>query len=90
MSRSAARGDVPARGVRQRLYVALRRGATLEAAAAEAGVSVGLARVVVDELGRLGLLARAETLCASGLGACGGGDSPQVQIHCAGCPLTAR
>lgn len=74
-------------GPRQRLYLALRRGATVRAAAAEAGVSGALAEVMVDEMTRTGLLDRAETLCASGLGACGGGTSDEVRIHCAGCPL---
>ncbi len=72
---------------RQRLYVALRQGVTLKAAASMAGVSQSLAEVMVDEMRREGLLERAESLCASGLGACGGGDSDDVKIHCAGCPL---
>lgn len=72
---------------RQRLYVALRLGATVNAAAAMAGVSVPLAEVMIDEMRRQGLLERAESLCASGLGACGGGTSDEVKIHCAGCPI---
>lgn len=80
--------SVPGRmGPRQRLYLALRRGATVRAAAAGAGVSEPLAEVMVDEMRRTGLLDRAETLCASGLGACGGGTSDEVRVHCAGCPL---
>lgn len=83
-------GEGTSRGVPgacQRLYVALRRGATVNAAATEAGVNPALAEVMVDEFQRQGLLDRAETLCASGLGACGGGDSDEVRIHCAGCPI---
>lgn len=72
---------------KQRLYVALRRGATTTAAAVQAGVSLSMAEVMIDEMQRQGLLDRAESLCASGLGACGGGTSDEVKIHCAGCPI---
>ncbi len=72
---------------RQRLYVALRQGATVSAAATHAGISLPLAQVMVDEMRRVGLLDRAESLCASGLGACGGGESDEVKLHCAGCPI---
>ena len=74
-------------GARQKLYVALRRGATLNAAAAQAGVDLVYAEIMCDEMKRQGLLDRAESLCASGLGACGGGTSDEVKIHCAGCPI---
>ncbi len=74
-------------GARQKLYVALRRGATLNAAAAQAGVDLAYAEIMCDEMKRQGLLDRAESLCASGLGACGGGTSDEVKIHCAGCPI---
>ena len=74
-------------GPRQRLFMPLRRGVTVRAAAAEAGVSAALAEVMVDEMRRTGLLDSADTLCASGLGACGGGTSDEVRIHCAGCPM---
>lgn len=53
----------------------------MNAAAAEAGVSLALAEVVVDEMKRRGLLDRAETLCSSGLGVCGGGDSDEACLH---------
>lgn len=53
----------------------------------QAGVSLGLAEVMIEEMKRQGLLDRAESLCSSGLGACGGGDSDEVRIHCAGCPI---
>lgn len=72
---------------RQRLYIALRQGVTLSAAASMAGVSQSLAEVMLDEMRRQGVLERAESLCASGLGACGGGTSDEVKIHCAGCPI---
>lgn len=74
-------------GARQRLFLALRRGATVNAAAAEAGVSPALAEIMVEEMTRQGLLGRAESLCASGLGACGGGEGEEVRLHCAGCPI---
>lgn len=74
-------------GVRQKFYIALRQGATVNAAAAFAGIRAELAELMVDEMKRQGLLDRAETLCASGLGACGGGTSDEVKIHCAGCPI---
>ncbi len=72
---------------RQRLYLALRQGATLPAAAAMAHVPQPLAEIMVDEMQRQGLLMNAESLCASGLGACHGGTSDEVRIHCAGCPI---
>ncbi|QPK81537.1 hypothetical protein G7Y41_01385 [Schaalia sp. ZJ405] len=72
---------------RERLFRQLSRGATVTAAAAQAGVDPQLAAVMIEEFERTGLLDRAETLCASGLGACHGGDSPDVRLHCAGCPL---
>ncbi|MGO3797103.1 MAG: hypothetical protein ACTJGR_08295 [Pauljensenia sp.] len=74
-------------GARQRLFQALHRGATVNAAAVEAGVPLALAEVMVDEMRRTGLLEDATSLCASGLGACGGGDSEEVRVHCAGCPI---
>ncbi|MDO4259977.1 MAG: hypothetical protein Q4C87_10725 [Actinomycetaceae bacterium] len=74
-------------GARQRLYQALRGGATITAAAHQAGISPALAEVIMEEMRRVGLLGDATSLCASGLGACHGGDSPEVKIHCAGCPI---
>lgn len=90
-SAGAATGS-PARtpsvpGARQRVFLALRRGATVNAAAVEAGVPLALAEVMVDEMRRTGLLEDATSLCASGLGACHGGHSEEVRIHCAGCPI---
>lgn len=72
---------------RQRLYLALRQGGTLKAAARIADVSEEMAEIMVDEMKRQGLLVNAESLCASGLGACHGGTSDEVRIHCAGCPI---
>lgn len=74
-------------GARQRLFLALSRGTTVNAAAAEAGVPAQMAALMVDEMQRQGLLGRAESLCASGLGACGAGAGEEARLHCAGCPL---
>ncbi len=88
---TAAVREAPA-GARQRVYQALRRGATVNAAAAEAGVPVAIADLMIDEMRRSGLLIDATSLCASGLGACHTADglagaSQEVRVHCAGCPL---
>ena len=71
-----------------RVVARLRTGATVESIAVNEGISSGLAQLMVDELRRLGVLMSAESLCASGLGACGGADNDQVRLHCAGCPLS--
>lgn len=71
----------------QRLREALARGCTLEAAAAQAQVSKAFAAVVIEDMQRRGQAASAQSLCASGLGACHGNHDPQVALHCAGCPL---
>ena len=71
----------------QRLKEALARGCTLEAAAAQAQVSKAFATVVIEDMQRRGQAASAQSLCASGLGACHGNHDPQVALHCAGCPL---
>ena len=95
-ARTAAPADpaAPSRvpGSRQKVLQALRRGATVNAAAAQAGIPADLAGLMVDEMRRLGLLDDATSLCASGLGAChapGGldGVAQDVRVHCAGCPL---
>lgn len=75
------------RGVRQRIFLSLRRGATVRAAAAEVGVSYEMAELIVDEMKRQGLLTSASSLCSSGLGVCSGGDTKEARLHCAGCPL---
>ncbi|MDC4233502.1 hypothetical protein M3T53_07255 [Actinomyces sp. B33] len=74
-------------GARQRILLALRGGATVRAAAAQAGVSPALAEVIVDEMTRQGLVDSAQSLCASGLGMCGGADSDEARLHCSGCPI---
>nr|MDK8532785.1 hypothetical protein [Gleimia europaea] len=71
-----------------RLMDELRQGATLESAAQRAGLRVEIAQVMVDHLNRSGRLQSAGSLCSSGLGACGGGTSQEVKVHCAGCPLS--
>lgn len=71
-----------------RLMDELRQGATLESAAHRAGLRVEIAQVMVDHLNRSGRLQSAGSLCSSGFGACGGGTSQEVKVHCAGCPLS--
>ncbi len=71
----------------ERVRARLLTGATIDSIARLEGISPALAEIMVDELKRLGLVTAADTLCASGLGACHGGDSPEVRIHCSGCPL---
>ena len=71
----------------QRLKDALARGSTLEAAAAHAQVSVAFATVVIEDMQRRGQAASAQSLCASGLGACHGNQDPHVDLHSSGCPL---
>ncbi|WP_129587599.1 hypothetical protein [Actinomyces minihominis] len=71
----------------ERVRAHLRTGATVSSIAGAEGVSPVLVEILVDDLERRGLASQAESLCASGLGACSGGDSPQVALHCAGCPL---
>lgn len=70
-----------------RLAEELGRGATLETAAKRARVSLELAEVMVEHFEREGRLSSATSLCASGLGLCGGGSSAQARLYCAGCPL---
>jgi len=71
----------------QRLREALARGCTLEAAAAQAQVSKAFATVVIEDMERRGHATSAQSLCASGLGACHGNKAPEVMLHCSGCPL---
>ncbi len=79
------RGGTPT--LEERVKARLFEGATIVGVAAAENISVGLATIIVEDLGRRGLVSPAESLCASGLGACGGGQGEQVAIHCAGCPL---
>lgn len=71
-----------------RVVARLHAGATVESIALNEEISPGLAQLMVDELERRGMLMSATSLCASGLGACGGVDTEQVRLHCAGCPLS--
>lgn len=71
----------------ERVKSRLVEGGTIAAVAVAENISVGLATIIVEDLGRRGLVSPAESLCASGLGACGSGVSDQVALHCAGCPL---
>lgn len=74
-------------GVASRVQAHLRRGNTVAAIASAENLSPVLVEIIVDDLSRRGRLMPAESLCASGLGACGGGKSPEIALHCAGCPL---
>lgn len=73
-----------------RLSVSLAAGMSIPAAAAKEGISADLGQIIVDDLLRRGVLTSASSLCASGLGACAGGNSPTVKVACAGCPLAIR
>lgn len=70
-----------------RFAAQLQAGLTIPLAASRAGISVELGQIIADDLLRRGLLVSAASLCTSGLGACGGGVSPEVKLSCAGCPL---
>lgn len=73
-----------------RLATHLQSGLSVESAAAREGISAGLGQIIVDDLVRRGLMTSAGTLCASGLGACGGGTGQGVDLLCAGCPLAVK
>lgn len=70
-----------------RVRARLRTGATTSSIAKLENISPELANLIVDDLTRRGLASPAETMCASGLGACGSGEGPEVALHCSGCPL---
>lgn len=71
-----------------RVVARLQMGASTSAIAAAEGITPGLAEIIVDDLQRRGMAIDAQSLCASGLGACGGGPlSDEALVHCAGCPL---
>ncbi len=72
-----------------RLAGRLQSGLSVETAAALEGISPGLGQIIVDDMIRRGVLTSAGTLCASGLGACGGGTGDTVTLVCAGCPLAS-
>lgn len=71
----------------ERVRARLRTGATTSAIAQLENISPELAQLIIDDLTRRGLASPAESMCASGLGACGGGEGPNVALHCSGCPL---
>lgn len=76
----------------QRFTIALGRGATLEAAARIAGLSMEQAEMMVDHLRRAGTLISAGETAGSGCvdGACSTPEeqlSDEQRLHCAGCPL---
>lgn len=78
----------PVTSLNGRVQAHLRAGASVQTIATAEGISVSLAEIMVEDLRRRGLATGAESLCASGLGACGGGQpSPQAALYCAGCPL---
>lgn len=70
-----------------RVQTRLEEGGTVTSIATSENITPALAAIMVEDLMRRGLVTPAESLCASGLGACGGGAGPEVAIHCAGCPL---
>lgn len=59
----------------------------MDSIARQEQISPALAQIMVEELSRSGRVMEANSLCASGLGACGGGTGDAVALHCAGCPL---
>lgn len=72
----------------ERVQAHLRTGATVQKIAHAEGINLILAEIIVDDLQRRGDALPAESLCSSGLGACGGGPtSEEVRLYCAGCPL---
>lgn len=75
-----------------RVFQALLEGTTVPLIAAQTGLSDSLVATMLDHYSRIGLLAEATSLCASGLGACharpGSGElSKAARVACAGCPL---
>lgn len=70
-----------------RVRARLLGGSTTASIAKGEMISLALAEIMVDDLLRRGLAASATSLCASGLGACEGGDGEDVRVHCAGCPI---
>lgn len=84
----ASRAPSPeVRTLEDRVKDRLVEGGTVAAVAASENISLALATIIVEDLGRRGLVSPAESLCASGLGACGSGESDEIALHCAGCPL---
>lgn len=88
-----ARAEItaPEQPLAERVRVALSRGGTVHAVAAQCHTSEIFVKTMLDHYERLGFLTGAQSLCSSGLGACSpheGDLSEQARVHCAGCPLT--
>lgn len=90
--REQAPSDSPAQPLTDRVLQQLAAGGSVHEIASECGTSEVFVRTILDHFVRLGVVGAAQSLCASGLGACspGGGESVEAQIHCAGCPLAIR
>ena len=79
--------------VTSRVLAELRCGGTVEAVAARCATSVVFVKTMLDHYQRLGMVAEASSLCASGLGACSAPSDAlgmEATVHCAGCPLAVR
>lgn len=70
-----------------RLIADLSQGMSVPVASTRQGISVALGEIITDDLLCRGVLQSAGSLCASGLGMCGGATSNEAKVHCAGCPL---
>ena len=81
------RAEPPKTSLIERVQTRLQSGATIEAIARLEHISLPLAQIMVEELTRSGQAIGAESLCASGLGLCGGGTDEAARLYCAGCPL---
>ncbi|MDO4665947.1 MAG: hypothetical protein Q4A71_07105 [Actinomycetaceae bacterium] len=68
----------------------LRRGRSPGAISVELQVPLTFVEVMVDHYQRAGVVHDATSLCASGLGACHPGASPEAQAACVGCPLVLK
>lgn len=77
----------PQASLADRVLARLKVGATVEAIANAEGVSKTFVTVMVDDFERRGLAISANSLCSSGLGACGTGVAEETPLMCAGCPL---
>lgn len=79
--------SAPGASLADRVLSHLKAGATIGAIASAEGVSTTFVTVMVDDFERRGLAISANSLCSSGLGACGTGLSDETALMCAGCPL---
>ncbi|MCI7551420.1 MAG: hypothetical protein PUK40_03065 [Actinomycetaceae bacterium] len=75
-----------------RVLKALRQGYSAPEIARKFNTSQVFVEVMLDHFGRLGMADSAQTLCSSGLGACGpaGATTVEAEIACAGCPLVVK